>query len=103
MKKRKRWMANPELASLHIRVYGRVQGVGYRSYVVDQFKLLDLKGWVRNVGYDQVEAVAEGVREVLEEFARLVVQGPRAARVEGSKIEWGDAQGEFSGVEVKYF
>ena len=57
-----------DLARLHIRVSGRVQGVGFRAFVQQSGSLFGLTGWVRNIGYDQVETLAEGSRTVLERF-----------------------------------
>jgi len=92
--------ANPN-ERLHIWVTGRVQGVGFRAFVAQAANNLGLTGWVRNVGYDQVEAVAEGQREDLEEFSRLVLTGPRASRVDESRVEWLSASSEFSDFTVR--
>lgn len=86
---------------LHIWVTGRVQGVGFRAFVAQAAQNLGLSGWVRNVGYDQVEALAEGQRADLEEFALLVRAGPRASRVDESRQEWLPASGEFSDFHVR--
>jgi acylphosphatase len=86
---------------LHLWVTGRVQGVGFRVFVAQKANHLGLTGWVRNVGYDQVETVAEGQRADLEEFAALVRAGPRASRVEESRIEWLSASNEFSDFSVR--
>jgi len=86
---------------LHIWVTGRVQGVGFRAFVAQAAYNIGLTGWVRNIGYDQVETVAEGQREDLEEFSRLVLTGPRASRVEGSHIEWLAASNEFIDFTVR--
>lgn len=64
-----------DMARLHIWVTGRVQGVGFRAFVLQAGSLFGLTGWVRNVGYDQVETVAEGSREVLERFMQAVKPG----------------------------
>jgi acylphosphatase len=98
-------MANPtpiELLRIHIWVTGHVQGVGFRSFVQQSGVLFGLTGWVRNVGYDTVEMVAEGPREGLEKFAEEVKTGPRGGRVEKAKIEWKTALGEFKNFGVKY-
>jgi acylphosphatase len=87
---------------IHIWVTGRVQGVGYRAFVQQTGVLFDLTGWVRNVGYDGVETVAEGPREELEKFAEAVKNGPRAGRVDEARIEWETARGEFQNFGVKY-
>jgi acylphosphatase len=77
-----------ELARVHIWVSGRVQGVGFRAFVLQVGKDLGLHGWVHNLGYEQVETVAEGTRPVLERYTELVRNGPRAAHVENVRIEW---------------
>ncbi len=87
---------------IHIRVQGHVQGVGFRSFVQQAGVLFNLTGWVRNVGYDTVEAVAEGPRIPLEKFSEAVKTGPRAGRVDSSQIEWETASGEFRDFGVKY-
>ncbi len=98
-------MANPKPSDpirIHIWVTGRVQSVGFRAFVQQSGVLYNLTGWVRNVGYDTVETVAEGSREWLEKFAEAVKNGPRAGRVDEARIEWETARGEFQNFGVKY-
>lgn len=85
----------------HIWVKGRVQAVGFRAYVVSVAWQTGVTGWVRNVGYDTVEAVAEGERAQVEQFIELMKQGPRSSRVDESKVEWETPKGEFREFEVK--
>jgi len=85
----------------HIWVTGRVQGVGFRAHVEFVARQTGVTGWVRNVGYDTVEAVAEGTREKVEQFVELMKQGPRTSRVDESRIEWEDVTGEFREFGVK--
>jgi acylphosphatase len=89
------------LARVHIWVTGRVQGVGFRAFVLQSGPLFGLTGWVHNIGYDQVETVAEGPREVLERFLQVVKTGPRASRVDEARVEWETPTGEFEGFEVR--
>jgi acylphosphatase len=56
-------MASGELFSLRVLISGKVQGVGYRLWTVRQAKSLGLKGWVRNLPDDGVEAVFSGDRQ----------------------------------------
>ena len=86
---------------IHIWVTGRVQGVGFRAFVQQTGALLGLAGWVRNVGYDQVETVAEGPRLALEQFAEVVKAGPRGARAEECRMDWETAGGEFDRFNVR--
>jgi acylphosphatase len=97
-------MTNPnsdKLARVHIWVTGRVQGVGFRAFVLQSGPLFGLSGWVHNVGYDQVETLAEGPRVVLERFVQVVKTGPRASRVDEARVEWETPTGEFEGFEVR--
>ncbi|HEX6269103.1 MAG TPA: acylphosphatase [Anaerolineales bacterium] len=83
-------------ARAHVWVYGRVQGVGFRAHVEYGVRQIGgLTGWVRNVGYDMVEAVAEGEREKVERFIEMMKEGPRGSRVDESKVEWEEPIGEF--------
>ena len=80
----------------HVWVQGRVQGVGFRAHVeYHARKTGGLTGWVRNVGYDKVEAVAEGEREKVERFIQVMKDGPHGSRVDESKVEWENPTGEF--------
>ena len=86
----------------HIWVKGRVQGVGFRAHVEYIARQIGgLTGWVRNVGYDTVEAITEGERDKVDRLIEAIKQGPRGARVEESKVEWGEPTGEFDRFGVK--
>ncbi|MDO9303633.1 MAG: acylphosphatase [Anaerolineales bacterium] len=85
----------------HVWVKGRVQAVGFRAYVKSIALQTGVTGWVRNIGYSEVEAVAEGERATVEKFIELMKQGPRASRVDESKIEWEASTGEFREFGVK--
>lgn len=70
-----------------ILVNGKVQGVGFRAFTQVQAVRLGIKGWVRNLGYNQVEIEAEGEPEPMSEFVKLVGIGPPASRVDRLEIE----------------
>ena len=92
----------PTNVRAHVWVKGRVQGVGFRAHVeYSAAQIGGLTGWVRNVGYDTVEAVAEGEREKVERFIEWMKEGPRMSRVDDVKVEWEDATGEFREFGVK--
>jgi acylphosphatase len=90
-----------DLARLHIWVTGRVQGVGFRAFVLQAGTFFGLTGWVHNLGYDQVETVAEGPREVLQQFGEVVKTGPRASHVDETHLEWETPTGKFERFDVK--
>ena len=80
----------------HVWVQGRVQAVGFRAHVeYNALQIGGLTGWVRNVGYDTVEAVVEGERENVDRFIEMIKEGPRGSRVDESKVEWENPTGEF--------
>ena len=54
------------LARIDAAVFGRVQGVGFRWFVLDVARDLDLAGWVANEADGSVRCVAEGPRPALE-------------------------------------
>jgi acylphosphatase len=91
-----------EIARAHVWVKGRVQGVGFRAHVEYSARQIGgLTGWVRNVGYDTVEAVAEGQREKVDRLIEAIQQGPRSSRVDDSMVEWEMPTGEFAQFGVK--
>ncbi len=91
-----------ELVRAHVWVKGRVQGVGFRAHVEWSARQIgEVSGWVRNVGYDTVEAVAEGTRDKVERFIEMMKQGPRGARVDEAKVDWESGTGEFTEFGVR--
>lgn len=88
-------------ARLHAFVEGRVQGVGFRFFVVDLAYALGLRGWVRNTYDGQVEVLAEGEREALERLLAELHRGPRSAYVTDVKATWEPASGEFIDFRVR--
>jgi acylphosphatase len=93
---------NPnELVCAHIWVKGRVQGVGFRAHVEFYARQIGVSGWVRNVGGDTVEAVAQGARDEVERFIEMMKQGPRASRVDETRIEWEETDGGLTDFGVK--
>jgi acylphosphatase len=86
----------PTNVRAHVWVKGIVQGVGFRAHVEYAARQIGgLTGWVRNVGYDTVEAVVEGEHEKVERFIEWMKEGPRMSRVDESRVEWEDVTGEF--------
>lgn len=90
-----------EILRVHIWVKGRVQGVGFRSHVEYNALQIGVFGWVRNIGYDTVETVAEGTKFQIDEFIQMVKQGPRVSRVDESRVEYEDPTGRLEGFTVK--
>ena len=71
-----------ELSELHAVVHGRVQGVGYRYFVLEQAAALELNGWTRNLPDGTVEVLAQGSEEVLQALLVALQRGPTGGRVD---------------------
>lgn len=95
-------MSENDVVRAHVWVKGRVQGVGFRAHVEYSARQIGgLTGWVRNVGYDTVEAIAEGQRGKVDRFITMMKEGPHSSRVDESKVEWETPTGEFAQFGVK--
>ncbi|ARA93036.1 MAG: Acylphosphatase domain-containing protein [Bacteroidetes bacterium] len=87
---------------VHLRVHGRVQGVGFRAYTARQARALGLTGWVRNEPDGTVQVVAEGDPSVLAAFVEAVRSGPGTARVDRVEESWSEGRGGYDGFQVRY-
>ncbi len=82
-------------------VTGRVQGVGYRYFIVREASALGVHGWVRNEPDGAVRCVAEGADGALQALLARLRAGPPGARVDGVAVAWGAALGERDGMQVR--
>ena len=60
---------------------GRVQGVGFRAWMVREAQSLGVWGWVRNRPGGTVEALVHGETDAVEELLRRCRRGPLLAEV----------------------
>jgi len=70
-----------------IRIEGRVQGVCFRAWTVEQAIALGLDGWVRNRHDGSVEAVLAGPGRRIDEMIARCHGGPSGARVDRIVVE----------------
>jgi acylphosphatase len=94
-------MTNETNTQLHATVTGRVQGVNFRYFVLEQAENIDLRGWVRNRWDGSVEVTAEGSRQNLDLLLEALREGPPMASVTDVDFEWLAATGEFVGFRVR--
>jgi len=72
--------------SLHIRISGRVQGVGFRAWTERRAVALGLSGWVRNNADAQVEALFCGPADAVDAMLAACREGPRFAEVKAVEL-----------------
>ncbi len=63
-------------------IRGRVQGVGFRWFVMREAERLKLGGYVTNLPDGSVEVVSQGPEEALERLEGQLRRGPSLARVD---------------------
>ena len=73
--------ASETIRTVHLRIRGRVQGVGYRAFVGSEAHRLGVDGWVRNRRDGSVEAILRGRPAQVEALIGLCRQGPTASDV----------------------
>lgn len=86
---------------VHIEVFGRVQGVGFRNFVLTKAREIGLTGWVRNRHQGHVEIVAEGNKPSLDTLVGQVKRGPTSSHVSDLQIEWLEANGEYHQFQLR--
>lgn len=75
-------MTESGLAAERWMVAGRVQGVGFRWFVLRGAQHLKLVGWVSNLADGRVEVVASGARDARDGLDDLLRRGPMMSRVD---------------------
>jgi acylphosphatase len=60
---------------------GRVQGVGFRWFVLNRAQALGVRGWVRNTEEGDVEVVALASAATIDQLDALLAKGPPGAWV----------------------
>jgi acylphosphatase len=82
------------VAAYRFLVRGRVQGVGYRYFVLREAERLGITGFARNQPDGGVEVVAEGKEPSLQELEARLREGPAFSQVEGVEREMIAARGD---------
>jgi acylphosphatase len=72
---------NTQNEAFRARIYGLVQGVGFRYSTQGFAQRRGVKGYVRNMSDGSVEVYAEGKKEIIEDFLAWLKKGPPGASV----------------------
>ena len=94
--------SNNAIEELHAYVYGQVQGVGFRYFVIQKANTLALQGYTRTESDGSVEVLAQGPRPALERLLAYLRQGPPAADVRDVRVTWGTPTGHISGFHLRW-
>jgi acylphosphatase len=90
------------LKRAEIIAVGRVQGVGFRYFVLRKAQALGLTGYVENLFSGEVLTIVEGEKEIIEELFREIKIGHSYAHVSKCTIIWHDYKNEFKDFEVRF-
>lgn len=71
----------------HIKIFGRVQGVGFRYAAKKEAEKLGVVGYARNEKDGSVFIEAQGTNERVEQFLSWCGKGPWLAKVESVEQE----------------
>lgn len=86
---------------LHATIKGRVQGVGFRYFILRSAQANNLTGWVRNRYDGRVEVMAQGQLAHLNQLLADCRTGPLSSHVEKVDYQFTEgSRGEFSGFKV---
>jgi acylphosphatase len=92
----------PATVRAKISVTGRVQGVGYRAFVVRVASTRGVCGTVQNLDDGRVELEVEGLKDRIESLLEDLKVGPPASWVSAVNVEWAVATGRFTDFRVRY-
>ena len=92
-----------KMVRAHLKIYGLVQGVFFRSTMKQVAYRLGVTGWVRNLPDGSVEAVVEGPEDRVRKIIEWAHRGPPLARVERVEVTWEEYKGEFKDFRIKYW
>jgi acylphosphatase len=82
------------MAARLLRIEGRVQGVGYRDWLVREASRHGLHGWVRNRPDGSVQALVAGEEGAVQALLTACRRGPLMARVDRIEESFADDPGE---------
>ena len=88
-------------ARARLLIQGRVQGVSFRYYTMQEARMLGLTGWVRNLWDGRVEVLLDGSEDAVKQMIEWCQQGPPSAVVEEVEIAWEETTAEFKNFRVR--
>jgi acylphosphatase len=82
-------------------VTGYVQGVGFRYFVHQNAKRLNIKGYVENLMNGNVQVIAQGTKKAVDELHKILQQGPSKSYVQSVEFTYLDNNHEFDDFAIR--
>ncbi len=90
-----------DYSSATIIVDGRVQGVYFRKFTVENARILGLTGFAQNLPDGRVKVFAEGKTDSILKLIDLLYTGPPMARVDDIDISWSSYYPEYPDFNIR--
>jgi acylphosphatase len=87
------------MITLHLRIFGRVQGVGFRYYTKVEARRRGVSGWVRNRSDGSVEAMVHGPQGAVDGLVEWARRGPPKAKVDDLQVS--ESAGTYEDFEMR--
>lgn len=95
-------MASQIQKQAEIRARGRVQGVGYRYFVLNKAQDNNIRGYVKNEMNGDVFVMAQGDEKDIKTLIDWMHAGPPLSRVEKITVNWFEKSDSFKTFTVKF-
>lgn len=90
-----------DMSSATILVKGKVQGVYFRRFTVENARKLNLAGFAQNLPDGRVMVVAEGKATSIQKLIDFLHIGPAHADVENVSVQWSEPTSEYSEFSIR--
>jgi len=90
------------MATVYFKIFGHVQGVGYRYFALRAADRLGVTGWVKNMGDGTVEVLGCGSHATLLSFKKELIRGPSFSQVTEIKRLEHEDEDTFDQFTVRY-
>jgi acylphosphatase len=90
------------IQEIECNITGRVQLVMFRDFSKRMAKRFSVSGFAKNLNNGSLKVVAQGEKEQLEKYIKLLKKGPILAKVDDIKIVWKKPTEDFNGFKILY-
>ena len=88
--------------TIHAVVSGRVQGVYFRAYTLEEAQKYGLSGWVRNLPDGSVETIISGDAAQVDRMVSWLYMGSPMSEVRQVTIDELESDQQYSGFQIRY-